>query len=108
METGLLHDYSGNISTRGERYYFTRGEIETNIGKLRNSEKLKFPFWVEGPLVIILERVGGGGRRLVVGGRGSRWGAVRDQIRWVGGSYGPDRSSKGQMGSRHLGLDGGG
>ena len=24
-----------------------RGEIETNIGKLRNSEKLKFPFWVE-------------------------------------------------------------
>ena len=25
-----------------------RGEIETNIGKLGNSEKLKFPFWVEG------------------------------------------------------------
>ena len=39
METGLLHDYFGNFSTRGERYYFmpgeiepTRGEIETNIG----------------------------------------------------------------------------
>ena len=25
-----------------------RGEIEMNIGKLGNSEKLKFPFWVEG------------------------------------------------------------
>ena len=25
-----------------------RGEIETNIGKLRNLEKLKFPFWEEG------------------------------------------------------------
>ena len=25
-----------------------QGEIETNIGKLGNSEKLKFPFWVEG------------------------------------------------------------
>ena len=45
METGLLHDYFGNFSTRGERYYFTRaeiepmqGEIETNIRKLGNSE----------------------------------------------------------------------
>ena len=55
MKTGLLHDFFGNFSTRGERYYFTRGEIEpmrgeieTNIGKLGNSEKLKFPFWLEG------------------------------------------------------------
>ena len=55
METGLLHDNFWKFSTRGERYYFmrgeiepTRGEIETSIGKLRNSEKLKFPFWVEG------------------------------------------------------------
>ena len=48
METGLLHDYFGNFSTRGERYYFTRGEIETNIRKLGNLEKLKIPFWVEG------------------------------------------------------------
>ena len=38
----------------GEKYYFTRGEIEptrgeieTNIGNLGNLEKLKFPFWVE-------------------------------------------------------------
>ena len=23
METGLLHDYFGNFSMRGERYYFT-------------------------------------------------------------------------------------
>ena len=52
METELLHEYFGNFSTQGERYYFTRGEIEptrdeikTNIGNL---EKLKFPFWVEG------------------------------------------------------------
>ena len=33
METGLLHDYFGNFSTRGERYYFCmegsmQGEIE--------------------------------------------------------------------------------
>ena len=28
METGFLHDYFGNFSTRGERYYFTQGEIE--------------------------------------------------------------------------------
>ena len=55
METGLLHDYFGNFSMQGERYYFmrgeiepTRGEIEINTRKLRNSEKLKFPFWVEG------------------------------------------------------------
>ena len=55
MEWGLLRDFFGNFSTRGERYYFTqgeieltRGEIEKNIGKLGNSEKLKFPFWVEG------------------------------------------------------------
>ena len=25
-----------------------QGETETNIGKLGNSEKLNFPFWVEG------------------------------------------------------------
>ena len=36
METGLLHDYFGNFSTRGERYYYCmegrkQGEIETNI-----------------------------------------------------------------------------
>ena len=47
METGLLHDYFGNFSTRGERYYFTRGEIEptqdkieTNIGKVRKLGKI--------------------------------------------------------------------
>ena len=45
METGLLHDYFENFSTRGERYYFTsgeieptRGEIETNIGKLGKTQ----------------------------------------------------------------------
>ena len=26
----------------------TQGEIDTNIKKIGNSEKLKFPFWVEG------------------------------------------------------------
>ena len=34
METGLLHDYFGNFSTRGERYYFTRGEIEPTRGEI--------------------------------------------------------------------------
>ena len=45
METGLLHDYFGNFSMRGERYYFmrgeiepTRGEIEKNIGKLGKTQ----------------------------------------------------------------------
>ena len=28
MEWGLLHDFFENFSTRGERYYFMRGEIE--------------------------------------------------------------------------------
>ena len=43
METGLLHDFFGNFSTRGEKYYFCmkgsmqdeiepmHGKIETNI-----------------------------------------------------------------------------
>ena len=60
METGLLRDIFGNFLMLGDRYYFTpgeiepmRGEIEMNTGKLGNSEKLKFPFWVEGPLVMI-------------------------------------------------------
>ena len=35
--------------------------------------------------MMIFERVGGGGRRVVVGA-GVPDGAVRDQIRWVGGS----------------------
>ena len=52
METGLLRDFFGNFSTRGERYYFTRGEIEPMQGEIEmnieNLEKLKFPFWVEG------------------------------------------------------------
>ena len=35
METGLMHDYFGNFSTRSERYYFcTRGEIEPMPGKI--------------------------------------------------------------------------
>ena len=60
VETGLLHDYFGKFSRRDERYYFhvegstqgeiepTSGQIEMNIRKLKNSEKLKFPFMVEG------------------------------------------------------------
>ena len=43
METGLLH---GNFSMQGEIEAMP-GEIEMNLGKLRNLEKLKFPFWVE-------------------------------------------------------------
>ena len=57
METGLLHDYFGNFSTRGERYYFTPGEIGPMRGEIErtlelggggNSEKPKISFWVEG------------------------------------------------------------
>ena len=51
METGLLHDYFGNFSMRGERYYFTRGEIEptrgeieTNIRKLGKLGKTQISF----------------------------------------------------------------
>ena len=38
--------------------------------------------------MMIFDRVGGGGRRRVVGGRGSRW----------GGSEWPDQVGKGQLG----------
>ena len=48
---GLLHDYFGNFSTRGERYYFTWGEIEptqgkieTNIRKLGKRRKIQISF----------------------------------------------------------------
>ena len=37
-----------DIIFRGDEIEPARGEIETNIRKLVNSEKLKFPFWVEG------------------------------------------------------------
>ena len=50
METGLLHDYFGNFSTRG-KIEPIRGEIERNIRKLwggGNSEKPRFHFQVEG------------------------------------------------------------
>ena len=56
---------------------------------LENSEtqkKKNFFFEWRGPLVMIFDRVGGGGRSRMAGGRGSRWGVVRGQIRWVGGS----------------------
>ena len=67
-----MHDYFGTFSTRGERYYFTRGEIEptrgeieptrgeieTNIGvgggKLR--KKPKFLFGWRGHLVTIFDQ----------------------------------------------------
>ena len=57
IEIGLLHDYYGNFSMQGERYYFhmegstqgeiepTQGEIEMNIRKCR---KFKILFWMEG------------------------------------------------------------
>ena len=37
METGLLHDYFGNFSTQGERYYFTQGEIEPTRGEIETN-----------------------------------------------------------------------
>ena len=50
--------YFGNRSMWGDKYYFTLGEIEPTWGQLlhkvkqtlenlKNSEKLKFPFWKE-------------------------------------------------------------
>ena len=60
MKAGLLHDYYENFSTQDKKYYFCvegstqgeiesmRGEIEMIIGKLRNSQKLKFQFLVQG------------------------------------------------------------
>ena len=51
METGLLHDYFGNFSTWGERYYITwceveptQGEIEMNIAKLGKLGKTQISF----------------------------------------------------------------
>ena len=42
METGLLHNYFGNFSTQGERYYFMRGEIEPTWGEIEmNIKKLR-------------------------------------------------------------------
>ena len=67
-------------------------EVRLNPREVRTSENSEtwknsnFLFGWRGPLVVIFDRVGGGGRRRVVGGRGSRWVAVRGQIRWVGGS----------------------
>ena len=63
-----------------------------NIGKLGNSEKLKFPFWVEGTFgdgwgqegqmgVGVVEEGGPDGRGRRVGrGQGFQMGAVRSQI----------------------------
>ena len=67
METGLLHDYFGNFSMQGENYYFCMegsmqgetepmpGEIEMNIGKLRNLENSNFLFGWRGPLVMTFD-----------------------------------------------------
>ena len=58
----------------------TQDEIEMNIRKLGNSEKLKFPFWVEGPLVMIFGGVGAGGPDWG-GGSGGRRGNSREPDR---------------------------
>ena len=56
METGLLHDYFGNFSMQGKKFYFhvevsipgeiepMQGEIDMNIGKLRNLVKTQISF----------------------------------------------------------------
>ena len=46
MEMGLIHDYFGNFSMRGERYYIcmegsTQGEIEMNLGNAMWERRLK-------------------------------------------------------------------
>ena len=61
-EMGLVHDYFGNFSMRGEKYYFTlseiepmRDEIEMNLEqfeKIRKlGKKIKIAFLVEGNLL---------------------------------------------------------
>ena len=54
MELALFRDFFGNFSTRGEKYYFCMGEhtrcVWKEHRKTRNSEKLKFLFWVEGSI----------------------------------------------------------
>ena len=57
MEWRLLHDFFGNFSTCGERYYFMRGEIEptwgeieTNIGKCRKLRKTQNSLWDGGDI----------------------------------------------------------
>ena len=57
METELLHDYFGNFSIQGEKYYFCVGErtwwdwTHMRWNKHQKTWKLKktltFPFWVE-------------------------------------------------------------
>ena len=65
--------FLGIFSTRGEKYYFTRGEIYARWDwnehrKTRNSEKLKFLFWVEGS----------------IGGCGRVWGSRKvGYVRWI-------------------------
>ena len=60
-----------------------------NIRKVRNLEELKFPFWVEGPLVMIFDGVGAG---------------QPDR----GGAGGPDGGGSGGAGGQEGGEDGGG
>ena len=84
METGLLQDYFGNLSTRGE-IEPTQGEIETNIRKLGKLEKNpNFLFRWRGPLVMIFDRVGVGA------GGGWQGVGVPD-----GGSLRPDQVARG-------------
>ena len=69
-----------------------------NIGKLRNLENSNFLFGWRGPLVMIFDRVGSEGRKRVAGGRGSRWGTVRGQIRWVGAVRGLTGAARARWG----------
>ena len=51
METGLLHDYFGNFSTRDEKYYFRvegnmQGEIEPRSGEIETSIESNIPAWL--------------------------------------------------------------
>ena len=77
MESGLLREFFGNFSTRGERYYFTQGEIEKTIRKLGNSDTP--PGW-RGPLVMIFGGVGGAGGPVGVGLVGAGGAMVGSQM----------------------------
>ena len=87
-----------------------------NIRKLGNSEKLKFPFWVEGPLVMIFGGVGVGGPNWggVVGVGGAMAGSQMGQ--GVGTRIGRWQGREGMAGGRRarwqllevMGQEGGG
>ena len=73
METGLLHDFLGIFSTRGEKYYFcmegsTRDEIEPMRLNIKTNIKINIP--AGRGRVGKMGRLGSGGQSGGAGGEG--------------------------------------